>query len=87
MIQAHGKGLARGCTLELGAPKDKAMYDMMAVCLDRHSGCIVAVPVQNKGLTGAKVAKALLKYQWRPIHNNIRHGEPLYRGMVENDGC
>ena len=43
------------------------IYDMMAVCVDRHSGWIVAVPVQNKGLTGAKVAKAMLKYQWRPF--------------------
>jgi hypothetical protein len=41
--------------------------DMMAVCVDRHSGWIVAVPVQNKGLTGAKVAKVMLKYQWSPF--------------------
>jgi hypothetical protein len=39
------------------------IYDTMAVCVDRHSGWIVAVPVQKKGLTGAKVAKAMLKYQ------------------------
>jgi hypothetical protein len=44
-----------------------SIYDMMAVCVDRHSGWIVAVPVQNKGLTGAKVAKAMFKYQWRPF--------------------
>ena len=43
------------------------IYDMMAVCVNRHSGWIVAVPVQNIGLTGAKVAKAMLKHQWRPF--------------------
>ena len=42
-------------------------YDIMAVCVDRLSGWIVAVPGQNKGLTGAKVAKAMLKTQWRPF--------------------
>lgn len=42
-------------------------YDMLAVCIDRHSGWIVAVPCRNKGLTGAKVAKAMLKFQWRPF--------------------
>ncbi len=38
------------------------IYDMMAVCVDRHSWWIVAVQAQNIGLTGAKVAKAILKY-------------------------
>ena len=38
------------------------MYDMMAVCVDRHSGWMVAIPTQNKGLTGAKVAKKMIKY-------------------------
>ena len=42
-------------------------YDMMAVCVDRLSGWIVAVPVLNKGLTGAKVAKEMLRHQWRPF--------------------
>src|SRR5574338_524054 len=41
-------------------------FDMMAVCIDRHSGWIIAVACQNKGLTGAKVAKAILQ-QWRPF--------------------
>ena len=43
------------------------MYDMMAVCVDRHSGWMVAIPTQNKGLTGAKVAKKMIQYQWRPF--------------------
>jgi hypothetical protein len=42
-------------------------YDMMAVCVDRLSGWVVAVPTLNKGLTGSKVAKAMLKHQWRPF--------------------
>ena len=33
------------------------MYDMMVVCVDKHSGWIVAVTVQNKRFTGAKVDK------------------------------
>ena len=42
-------------------------FDIMAVCVDRMSGWIVAVPALNKGLTGAKVAKQMLKYHWRPF--------------------
>ena len=40
--------------------------DMMAVCINRHSGWIIAVPCQKKGLIGAKVEKAML-HQWRPF--------------------
>jgi hypothetical protein len=43
------------------------IFDIIAVCVDRLSGWVVAVPGQNKGLTGAKVAKAMLKNQWRPF--------------------
>ena len=39
-------------------------YDTVILCVDRHSGWIVAVPALNKGLTGAKVAKAMLTAQW-----------------------
>ena len=42
-------------------------YDTAAVCVDRHSGWIVAIPCLNKGLTGAKVAKSMLQHQWRPF--------------------
>ncbi len=42
-------------------------YDMMCVCVDRMSGWIVAIPGKIKGLTGAKVAKEMLKHQWRPF--------------------
>jgi hypothetical protein len=41
-------------------------FNMMAVCVDRHSGWIVAVPVMEKGLTGAKLAKIMVQ-QWRPF--------------------
>ena len=44
-----------------------AEYNTIAVCVDRHSGWIVAVPCIDKGLTGAKLAKEMLKYQWRPF--------------------
>jgi hypothetical protein len=42
-------------------------YNTMAVCVDRHSGWIVATPFFEKGLTGAKLAKAMIKNQWRPF--------------------
>jgi hypothetical protein len=42
-------------------------FDTIGLCVDRHSGWIVAVPCFNKGLTGAKLAKEMLKYQWRPF--------------------
>jgi hypothetical protein len=42
-------------------------YDTMAVCVDRHSGWLVAIPCLNKGLTGAKLAKEMVKTQWRPF--------------------
>lgn len=42
-------------------------FDTLAVCVDRHSGWIVAIPCLNKGLTGAKLAKAMIKNQWRPF--------------------
>ena len=42
-------------------------FDSVAVCIDRHSSWIVAVPCLNKGLTGAFVAQKMLKWQWRPF--------------------
>jgi hypothetical protein len=42
-------------------------YNMMAVCVDRHSGWIVAIPVLEKGLKGAKLAKQMVRDQWRPF--------------------
>jgi len=41
------------------------IYDVVVVCVDRHSGWMVAIKCQNKGLTGAKVAKKMLKHQWQ----------------------
>jgi hypothetical protein len=32
-------------------------YNTMAICVDRHSGWLVAVPCFDKGLTGARLAK------------------------------
>ena len=42
-------------------------YDTMVVCVDRHSGWVVAIPCLGKGLTGSKVAKLMLQHQWRPF--------------------
>ena len=42
-------------------------YDTMAVCVDRHSGWILASAHLNKGLTGARVAQTMLLYGWRPF--------------------
>ena len=38
-------------------------FDYMAVCVDRHSGWMVATPLQGKGLTAEVVAKAMYR-QW-----------------------
>ena len=38
-------------------------YDCVVICVDRHSGWMVAIPELMKGLTGAKVAKAMIK-EW-----------------------
>jgi len=40
-------------------------YDCVVVCVDRHSGWMVAIKRERKGLTGAKVAKKMLKFQWQ----------------------
>ena len=42
-------------------------FDAMVCCVDRHSGWIVTIPCVRKGLTGSKIAKAMLKYFWRPF--------------------
>ena len=42
-------------------------YDYVGICVDRHSGWIVAIPCLQKGLTGAKLAREMLKYHWRPF--------------------
>ena len=42
-------------------------YDSVVVCVDRHSGWIVAIPCLNKGLTGAKITKYMVNFQWRPF--------------------
>ena len=43
---------------------ENVTYDAMVVCVDRLSGWIIAVPCQNRGLTGKKVAQMLLPH-WR----------------------
>ncbi len=47
-------------------------YNTLAVCVDRHSGWTVAVPIETsgpngKGVTGEQVAKLMLRHQWRPF--------------------
>ena len=46
---------------------DGNQFDVMVVCVDRHSGWLVAIPSRIEGLTAAKVAKAMLQHQWRPF--------------------
>ena len=47
--------------------RDKKLWDTLIFCVDRHSGWIVAVPERKVGLTGAKVALAMVQHQWRPF--------------------
>ena len=39
-------------------------YDCAIICVDRHSGWIIAKPAQYVGLTAEKVAHALLDGSW-----------------------
>ena len=39
------------------------LYDCVILCVDRHSGWLIAVPEVMQGLTGAKAAKAMIT-QW-----------------------
>ncbi len=41
---------------------DGQILDTLIVCVDRHSGWIVAIPEGKVGLTRAKVALAMVKY-------------------------
>jgi hypothetical protein len=48
-------------------PKAKSggqMYDTIAVCVDRHSGWIVAAPALSQGLTGEGVARLFFSHGW-----------------------
>ena len=45
---------------------DNRSFDCMIVCVDRHSGWLIAVPELMQGLTGAKAAKAMLR-EWGPF--------------------
>ena len=40
------------------------MYNTLVVCVDRHSGWIIALPCLEKGLTGPKIAKMMMR-EWR----------------------
>ena len=42
-------------------------YESMAICVDRHSGWVVAVPRQNRGLRGMNIAQTMIEWQWRPF--------------------
>ena len=42
-------------------------YDSMAVCVDQHSGWVVAVLCQHKGLRGMDIAQKVIEWQWRPF--------------------
>ena len=47
--------------------QDGKILDTLIVCVDRHSGWIVAIPERKVGLSGAKVALAMVKHQLRPF--------------------
>ena len=42
-------------------------FDCLVLCVDRHSGWIVASPQQRKGLTARKVALDMLDRAWGPF--------------------
>jgi len=44
-----------------------SVYDCLVLCVDRHSGWMVATPQQRKGLTARKVALEMLDRAWGPF--------------------
>lgn len=46
------------------------LYDYMFVVVDRHSGWIIAIPTQNRGMTAEKAAK-LLYSKWMDMGGGI----------------
>ena len=46
------------------------LFDGMVICVDRHSGWIVALPVNKVGLTGEKLARQLLD-KWLDMGGGI----------------
>ena len=42
-------------------------FDCVALCVDRHSGWVVAIPILYKGHSGPQIAKLMLQHQWRPF--------------------
>ena len=40
------------------------LYDTFVLCVDRHSGWMIARPTQDRGLTGEKVAHLLIDTAW-----------------------
>ena len=42
-------------------------FDTMVACVDRHSGWMVVIPTLYRGLSGAEVARSMLKNMWRPF--------------------
>ena len=49
---------------------DGKKYDYLMVCVDRHTGWIIAIPTRKVGLTGEKVAKLLLQ-KWLDMGGGI----------------
>ena len=46
------------------------LYDALIICVDRHTGWIIAIPTQYVGLTAEKVAKLLLN-KWLDMGGGI----------------
>ena len=56
-----------GPTFTAPRGKNGQILDPLIVCVDRHSGWIVAIPERKVGLTGDKVALDIVKNHWRPF--------------------
>ena len=47
-----------------GVEYEGEYYDAMVICVDRHSGWIVARPTQRLGITGKKAAQLMINSSW-----------------------
>ena len=74
---------------EIKAGKDT--YDCVVIVVDRHSGYLVAVPANKKGLTAKEVAEKMIRHWFtifRHPRDNLQRQRPAVHGwMVQGHVC
>ena len=65
----------------------KETFDCVVLCVDRHSGYVVAVPARKKGLLAKEVAVMMIRH-WLTVFDIPRticsdRGAPVYWWLVQ----